>query len=163
MGKCVGKSACDGPWFKHAETETELAPGKEKDAHEARTQIEFIFYKKPMSNKISILRRSALPEATKVSTMVAEIHSRWKNTWEGASTSTFENITKLVLDDLSSMGYNEQWRREILLKATRGYMRILKLQKKGETLRNRPEKMTQLKRRYKKLTGQKTGFKRLMK
>ena len=111
-----------------------------------------------MSNRISILRRSALPEATKVATMVAEIHRRWKNTWEGANTSTFGEITKSFMDDLCSMGYTEQWRREILLKATRGYMRILKLQKKGETLRNRPAAMTQLKRRYKKLTGQKDWF-----
>ena len=111
MQLCVGKSTSDGPWFKYDETETELAPGREKDANETRTQIEFIFYKKPMSNRISILRRSALPEATKVSTMVAEIHRRWKNTWEGASTSAFEEITKLFMDDPSSMGYTEQWRR----------------------------------------------------
>ena len=37
----VGKTASDGPWFKHTEAETELAPGQEVDTAETRdrTQI----------------------------------------------------------------------------------------------------------------------------
>ena len=78
-----------------------------------------------MANKIVILKRSALPEGTKVATMVSEIHRRWKNTWEVAPKSVFEEITKNFMDNLAGMGYSFEWRKKVLSKALTGYMRIL--------------------------------------
>ena len=96
-----------------------------------------------MSNPLVILKRSGLPEGTKVSTMVAEVRRRWKNTWEGASTETYERITKNFMDNLSAMGYPEEWKQEVLKKALVGYMRVLRKAQNGETKRNRVGAMQQ--------------------
>ena len=79
-----------------------------------------------MANPLVILARSAVPEGTKVATMVAEIKRRWKNTWEGASTQTYEAITMKFMDNLAAMGYGLSWRKDVLMKALIGYMRVLK-------------------------------------
>ena len=50
------------------------------------------------------------------------------------------------------MGYCDNWHKDIAKENLTGYMRILCLQSKGETLRNWPAAQTALKRRYKKLS-----------
>ena len=63
-------------WFKCKETEKELPPGQEGKTT-ARSTIMYSFYSKPMANLLTILKRSAMPEGTKVATVTAEIMRRW--------------------------------------------------------------------------------------
>ena len=153
----VGKWKAEGPWFVH-DTPKELVPRK-GDPENKAPQIEFLFYKKPMANRISILKRSALSEGTKVASMTSKLLRRLKNTWEGASQQEYEETIIQFMDDLNGMGYQEKWCQEIIRKTLTGYMRILHQQSKGETLRNRPAACTALKRRYKRLCEASNWFK----
>ena len=152
----VKKMESNGPWFCEETLQKEkLIPGTHTlEEHKDKEFIAYEFYTKPMSNPLVILKRSGLPEGTKVSTMVAEVRRRWKNAWEGASSKTYERITKAFMDNLIAMGYPEEWRQEILRKALVGYMRVLRRAQNGETMRNRMGTMTSMSRRYKKLCGQ---------
>ena len=140
-----------------ADSETELTPGKEETGYQG-AQIEYQFYSKPMANPIVILQRSALTEGTKIATKVAELHRRWKNTWEGASKEEFEAITLTFMDNLIGMGYAPNWREKVLTKALIGYKRILKKSELGITVRNRPGSLTATKRRFDRLCGNQEWF-----
>ena len=134
--------------IKGEETENELLPGMEK-SNRGKT-IMYAFYAKPMSNPLTILRRSAMPEGTKVSTVSSEILRRWKCSSEHLSGATMETITVKYMDRLAAMGYPLEWRRKVLASTLTGYMRILADCKKGANTRNRTGASTLKRRRFKK-------------
>ena len=109
-----------------------------------------------MASPLSILRRSACPEGTKVATAVAELHRRWKNCDVFTKREDIERITKDYADMLASNGYPPEWRKKIFWKALLGYQRIPKQVDEGLTKRNRLGKETRTARRAKKLTGKST-------
>ena len=88
--------------------------------------IMYKFYKKPMASELSILGRSACPEGTKVSTAVAEVLRRWKNSSPLLPREESEMITIKYMDELCGMGYSQKWRENILQSALRGYKKICK-------------------------------------
>ena len=112
-----------------------------------------MFYSKPMTNPLCILRRSGLPEQTKVSTAVSEILRRWKTCSLELRTDVLETITKSYMDNLCAMGYSQKWREEVLQSALTGYQRILHKMEQGVTRRNRKGIDTYAKRRFQKLCG----------
>ena len=57
------------------------------------------------------------------------------------------------MDNLTAMGYDVNWRKDVLQKAMVGYMKVLKNAKLGKTERNRTSASTACKRRYDKLCG----------
>ena len=118
----VAKRESNGPWFSKEGTNDTTTPGKELPTEDVEL-IRYEFFSKPMAYPLVILARSAIPEGTKVATMVAEIKRRWKNTWEGASTQIYEAITMKFMDNLAAMGYGLSWRKDVLMKALIGYMR----------------------------------------
>ena len=106
-----------------------------------------------MSNPLTMLRRSAMPESTKVATTASEILRRWKCTSENLGSDSFERITVRYMDNLAAMGYPLEWRRRVLATTLTGYMRVLrKCKEKGES-RNRFGAMTFQKRRFRKTVG----------
>ena len=61
-----------------------------------------------MASHLSILRRLACPEGTKVATAVAEFHRRWKNTDLYSSRETVEKVSLDYSDMLTANGYGEE-------------------------------------------------------
>ena len=113
-----------------------------------------------MASHLSILRRSACPEGTKIATAVAEFHRRWKNTDMYTSNESVEEVSREYSDMLSANGYSQEWKRKVVAKALIGYERVLKLVREGKTKRNRTGKETMLRRRVKRLTGQSEWFRK---
>ena len=156
----VGHRESNGPWFSLKETGDKLAPGVRAPSTEEKEtqQIKYHFYSKPMANPLIILARSGIPEGTKIATMTSELRRRWKNTWEGASRETYEGITVQFMDNLTAMGYDLSWRKDVLSKAMVGYMKVLKNVQLGITQRNRTSASTATKRRFDKLCGNNTWY-----
>ena len=117
-----------------------------------------MFYSKPVTNPLTILQRSAMPEGTKVATFSNEVTRRLKTSSTSLSRTTMENILGELLDNLGGMGYGEQWRTKVLRGAMTGYTRILHKVTKGETSRNRKGAETLTNRRFKALVGAKDWY-----
>ena len=83
-----------------------------------------------------------------------------KNTSIHESKEEIEEILIEYMDNLIGMGYEEEWRVKVLSSSLKGYRRILKLVEKGNTERNRQGASTRTSRRWKKLMGPSTWFKR---
>ena len=96
------KHQASGPWFQIKEGKAELlkAPEKESQPGDEMQYLAYEFFAKQMANPMVILRRSGISESTKVATMTSEMRHRWKNTLEGASTPTLEEITVKFVDNL---------------------------------------------------------------
>ena len=56
-------------------------------------------------------------------------------------------------------GYTVEWIEKVVRSAAKGYMRILGLEERGMTARNRAAAETATKRRFQKLCGKKSWFK----
>ena len=93
-------------WFSDSDSKTELTPGA-GIVSPVRSTVMYSFYAKPMVNQLTILKRSAMPERTKVSTISAEILRRWKCTSVHRSAKAYEEITMKYMDALAAMGYSE--------------------------------------------------------
>ena len=153
-----GNKEEDGPWFSGA---TKRAPGEGPDPETGSKRcIRYGFYKKPMASKLGILKRSAIQEGTKVSTAVAEILKRWKLTSLHAPRREVEEVMKEYADCLTGMGYSKEWKVKVLTSALRGYQGILQLVDQGKVKRNRFGKATATARRYRKLLGPSTWYKK---
>ena len=150
MKMSLQKHQAEGPWFQHQESDTHKAPGDPQN-DDQREYIAYEFYSKPMSNPLVILNRSGIGESTKVATMTSELRRRWKNTWTGAPTSKYEQVTRDFSDNMTAMGYPQRWREDIIHKSLIGYMRFLKKVERGETQRNRDSESTRTSRRFAKL------------
>ena len=90
-----------------------------------------MFYSKPVTNPLTILQRSAMPEGTKVATFSNEVTRRLKTSSTSLSRTTMEKILGDLLGNLEGMGYGEQWRTKVLRGAMTGYTRILAKCPKG--------------------------------
>merc|ERR1711954_282860 len=118
------------------------SPGQQWNHSLEKETVMYEFYKKPVAAKLSILQRSAMPERMKVSTMTAEILRRLKYTSLGVGRDQQERILKDFMNDLTAMGYSHAWRTNVLESAMKGYCRILRSTRNGETLRDRTGQCT---------------------
>ena len=139
------------PWFNH-DKEGEVVPGDHETG--SHGQIMYKFYKKSVSNPLTILHRSAMPQSVKIATFSNEVLRRLKTTHVGLDQEEVESILVALMDDLTEMGYYKlEWRENILKASVTGYMRILNKVRLGETARNRKGAATRKTRRFQKLIG----------
>ena len=145
-----GKVRGQKKWFRH-EKVGERPPGcPDQEEHMG---VLYKFYKKKVANHLTILNRSAMPEKVKIATFSSEIIRRLKTTSIHVSQMETEEILTNLMDDLAAMGYNQDWRENILKSALKGYMRVLDKVEKGEVKRNRKGVDSMKQRRFKKLLG----------
>ena len=95
-----GKVEADGSWYKGEAGQR--TPGEQMVAGTVTKQVIYEFYMKPMTNRLGLLRRSALSENTKVSSASAEYMRRWKNCSLWVSKKQMENIAMDYSDALLS-------------------------------------------------------------
>ena len=72
---------------------------------QGKETIMYSFFSKPISSPLTMLRRSAMTESTKVATTASEILRRWTCTSENLSGSRFEKITAKYMDNLAAPAY----------------------------------------------------------
>ena len=117
------------------------------------------FYKKTISNKIPNLESSASPIGQKMATVSQEITRRLKNTSLDLHQDEVENNLKNYMDELIAGGFGEEFRRQALDAATKGFLKFWCSQCRGEGRINRPEAASRSLRRWKKLCGKTNWFK----
>ena len=106
-----------------------------------------------MASRFTILKRSAVPEGTKLATATAEFNRRLKRTSTLIGRKEQERILEEYVDDLRGMGYQDDWIKRVLGNTMKGYMKVLGMVQQGETTRNRSGAATEMKRRFNKLCG----------
>ena len=142
------------PWFSHQKT-GEVVPGSGKpEGPESYRGVGYRFYKKKVSNPITILQCSAMPESVKRATFSSEVLRRLKTTHTNLEKEKVEDILLTFSDELNAMGYSEEWVRDTLKSAMVGYMRILHRDLEGEGPRNRKGRDTLKSRRFKRYNVQ---------
>ena len=95
-----------------------------------------------MTNPLTVMSGSPLPEGTKVATATQEILRRLKASSLDIEQREMEEILITLMDDLNTIGYSEEWREKVLMSSMVGYMRLLDKVAKEETPRNRKGKAT---------------------
>ena len=148
----VGTPSTPTPWHQGQPPRDQKVPGSQERIKANKT-ILYWFFSKPMANPLCIMRRSGVPEGTKVSTAVAELLRRWKTTSVNVETREVEKITRQYMDNLTAMGYTHEWRCNVVRSALTGYQRVLHKETLGQTRRNRHGHHTARKRRFQKLCG----------
>ena len=84
----LGSTQKQSPWFTHQLKDGE-APGSKQQEEDERT-VQYQFFKKTMSNSLTLMKASAMPESTKVATVASELLRRWKTTSVELGQEVFE-------------------------------------------------------------------------
>ena len=80
-----------------------MVPGRRTNSDKG-LQILYKFYSKPVTNKLGILKKSAMPEGLKVATIAQEVLRRLRTTSEDVSKEISEEILIEYMDNLRGMG-----------------------------------------------------------
>ena len=107
-------------------------------------EVEYRFFKKPSSSRITIMASSALPPNVKRATLTNEVLRRLRNTKRGLPFTEYSN-------DMKNMGYNESFRAKVIQAALTGYRKQCSLADMGAQPLHRPRDYDAVKRRNKKL------------
>ena len=126
--------------------------------HSGKKTIIYKFYRKDMTIPILILKRSAMPEGVTVATFSSEILRGLRTRGLGVSKEETEEVILDMMDNLTAMGYSQQWRDNVLKATIAGNMRVLKKEERGEASPNRKGKETFNSMRFKSLVGATEGF-----
>ena len=113
--------------------------------------VDYRFFKKPTSNRMTIMASSALPPNVKRATMTNEVLRRLRNTKRGLPWSVFSDTISEFSNDLRNMGYTEGFRSTVVTAALTGYKRQCELADTGVRPLHRPRDYDKLNRKNKKL------------
>ena len=116
-----------------------------------KNQVEYRFYKKPMSSRMTIMASSALPPNVKRATMTNEVLRRLRNTKRGLPWSVYADTISEFSNDMRNMGYNGNFRASVIQAALTGYRKQCSLADTGARPLHRPREFDEVKRRNKKL------------
>ena len=116
-----------------------------------RGQIIYKFYKKSVSNKLTMMERSAMPTQIKRNSLVQEGIRRLRNTKRELLWSVKSEILSEYSFSLMLSGYSEKFRLDTIQAAVKGYERQCQEADSGGTPLHRPRSWDQSGRRKKKL------------
>ena len=77
-------------------------------------KIERVFFRKPIANKTTVMKSSAMDQSKKMKTLSQECFRRLHNTSDNVPESVKINILNEFMIDLKNSGYNENERVKIL-------------------------------------------------
>ena len=84
-------------------------------------KVDYRFFKKEMSSRMTIMASSALPPNVKRATMTNEVLRRLRNTRRDLPWSVFADTISEFSNDMRHMGYNEAFRGKVIQPALTGY------------------------------------------
>ena len=121
-----------------------------KMAMNSKNEFVHCFYRKPQSNKFTMMARSALPDRVKRSTMSNEALRRLL-----CCSDNLDGDKKVkVMEDFARMlmrsGYSEKFRFEVISDALRGHQKMKKREEEGGQPVDRPRDYDEVGRRRKK-------------
>ena len=87
-------------------------------------KIEYIFYKKPMANRLGTLKSSAYSVKNKMTILTQECFRRLHNTSESVGDKIKQDILNEYMIDLKLSGYNEKERENVLKGGINTYMKL---------------------------------------
>ena len=114
-------------------------------------QIIYKFYKKSVSNKLTMMERSAMPTQIKRNSLVQEGIRRLRNTKRDLPWSVKSEILSEYSFSLMLSGYSEKFRLDTIQAAVKGYERQCQEADTGGAPLHRPRSWNQSERRKKKL------------
>ena len=94
-------------------------------------KIVFMFYKKPIQNRLTVMKKSAMPMNKKIRLQTQECFRRIHNTSDDIPEDKKKDILEQFMKDLRLSGYNEQERLNILKGGFKTYENIKLKEKKG--------------------------------
>ena len=122
-----------------------------KMAINSEEEVEYMFYRKPQSNRFTMMARSALPLKVKRSTLSNEALRRLlccsPNLEEHKKTKVMEDYARM----LRRSGYSERFRHEIISDAVQGFKNMQKREEEGGQPVDRPRNYDEVGRRRRKL------------
>ena len=101
-----------------------------------------------------------MPEGVKVATASAELRRRWSNSSDNLPREIMTEITKEYIGDLKGMGYMEEWVKNVLDGALKGYERLLEKVEREETHRHKLSGEADTQRRHRRLFLSSTWYKK---
>ena len=133
---------------------------KENEEGEIEIIIHHEFYEKPMSSKLVMMERSALPTRMKITTLTQEIIRRQKNTSRSVGEKRRRQILSKMMVKMKRSGYDLRMRRRVLVAGMKGYQRMVETEEKGGRQVNRPRWEGATERRFKKLGAKANWYKK---
>ena len=113
-------------------------------------EIEYMFYRKPQSNKFKMMARSALPDKVKRSTLTNEALRRLlccsPNLEEQKKVEVMEEYARM----LRRSGYSERFRHEVISDAVQGFKNMQQREQQGGRPVDRPRNFDEEGRRFRK-------------
>ena len=113
-------------------------------------KVQYMFYRKPMANKYTMMANSAVSERVKRSTMTNEALRRLlccsPNLEEQKKVKVMEDYAKL----LKRSGYSERFRYEVISDAIKGHQKLIQEEAEGRRPLNRPRGFQEEERRRKR-------------
>ena len=113
-------------------------------------KVQYMFYRKPMANKYTMMANSAVSDRVKRSTMTNEALRRLlscsPNLEERKKVEVMEDYARL----LRRSGYSERFRHEVISDAVRGHQKLLHEVSEGKRPLNRPRGFHEEERRRKR-------------
>ena len=94
-------------------------------------KIVFMFYKKPIQNRLTVMKKSAMPMNKKIRLLTQEWFRRIHNTSDDIPEDKKKDILEQFMKDLRLSGYNERERLNILKGGFKTYENIKLKEKKG--------------------------------
>ena len=111
-----------------------------------------------MSSKFAIMKTSALPEKTKVSSLSNDLMRRMKNVSEDLDQKTRNGVVDAFAARLILSGYKQEQVRDIVIAGLKGYEKVVAMANEGKTVIHRSAAASAPSRYKKKLTGKSTWF-----
>ena len=124
-----------------------------------RGRILYIFYEKEVANKHVIMKKSALAENTKVSSLTQDLIRRMKNTSEYLEQEERNCVVDTFAAKLYLSGYQDDQIKKIVIAGLKGYENLLKRVKEGKTVLHKSAKQGEKARMKRKLLGKSSWFK----
>ena len=97
-----------------------------------RQKLLYSFFSKPMSSKLCMMKRSAIPEKMKEQTLSNDCVRRMKNVSEYAGQMERDRVTDEYASMLLRSGYSREKSKEVIIAGLLGYERIKKLEEQGK-------------------------------
>ena len=139
--------------------ENNRLPTLDFEMYTLREKIVYSYYQKPVAKKTLILRKSALGENVKVSSLTQNMIRRMKNTSEDVPDEERRKIVDNFYWQLKISGYSDEQSRKIIKAGLIGYEKLLLKCKQGNAKLHRSAEEGWETRKKKKLLGKSNWFK----